>query len=127
MHEKEREVHNTLPSRTVWRNGRNSIHPHDSKYMYILVLSAQLILYNMKAGLITTKNSVKKALQTGKSDIIRDVLWVIRKIPINIHFEHVYGHQDNSFHSNELPQINQLNVICEDMENRSSINGYQTE
>ena len=79
----------------------------------VMVGSAQLSLYNMTYVVTTTNNSVKTALQAIQVDIIRKVWWVIRNIPINIYFFHVYVHQDNSVNFNELTKISQLNMMCD--------------
>ena len=65
--------------------------------------SVQLSLYNIKAGITTTKNSVKMVLYTIQYDIISEVLWAIKNSPIKFRFVHVYRHQDESVHFNELP------------------------
>ena len=69
----------------------------------------------MKVGSTTTKTLVETVLHARKSNIVMEARWVIINITIKFHFVHVYGHQNNSFHFNELSQIYQLNVICGNM------------
>ena len=62
------------------------------------IVGIQLSLENMKSGVTTNKKSVKMELQARQVDIVREALWVIRNIPINFHYVHVYGHQYDSVH-----------------------------
>lgn len=44
-------------------------------------------------------------------DILFGIWWVLKEIPIRIHWEHVKGHQDEEMNINELSKAEQLN--CE--------------
>jgi hypothetical protein len=55
----------------------------------------------------------KVSLSTKHADIIQAIRVLKNKLPVQVTFEHVYGHQDDRLSFNTLPRLAQLNVTMD--------------
>jgi hypothetical protein len=52
----------------------------------------------------------KVPLSIAHVDLVRAIRVIKSKLPIKVHFEHIYGHQDDQLSFDNLPRLTQLNV-----------------
>ena len=68
---------------------------------------------NEKALLLSSTICSRLPQKTSHADIIRLIRFTCWQLPISVHFQHIYGHQDKWLPYSSLDRPSQLNVICD--------------
>ena len=72
--------------------------------------SAQVYCDNEKGIMLSSKNWLQLALKTKHVDLIRAIHKLVKEIPIDIGFTHVYGHQDDASSTLHLDLPTRINI-----------------
>ena len=68
---------------------------------------------NETAVYLSSDDWLKISLSTAHVDLIWAIQQTIKALPIKVHLEHVYGHQDDHLLFYELPRLSQLNTMMD--------------